>query len=128
MLRGHNAASRGIYFALGIVALLTLWFSLAKLVTEVRETALLIRFFLHAPERTVAWHEIRRAEAVTYSTWYGGWGVRWGPRGMAYTVMGNRGVRVELRNGKELVVGSQRAYELADAINERIALRTSHRE
>jgi hypothetical protein len=120
MLRGHNAASRGMYVALGIALLLTLWFSLAKLVTEVRETALSIRFFLLSPERIIAWREIRRAEAVTYATSYGGWGVRWGPRGMAYTVMGNRGVRIELRNGNDLIIGSRRAYELAKAIGERV--------
>jgi hypothetical protein len=39
---------------------------------------------------------------------------------MAYTVMGNRGVRIELRDGNELIVGSRRAYELADAIAERV--------
>jgi hypothetical protein len=38
----------------------------------------------------------------------------------AYTLSGNIGVRIELRNGEEVLVGSQRYYELASAIAARI--------
>jgi hypothetical protein len=39
---------------------------------------------------------------------------------MAYIVSGNRGVRIELKDGKEVLVGSQKADELARAIADRI--------
>jgi hypothetical protein len=107
--------------AVGSVGLLAIWFLLGSLVTEVRETALSIRFFLLWPEETIPWSDVRQAEAVTYSPMeYHGWGVRWGPEGRVFSVSGNRGVRIQLKGGDSLLVGSQRAYELAQAITERI--------
>ncbi|MHB0915237.1 MAG: hypothetical protein ACYC5A_07095 [Thermoleophilia bacterium] len=48
---------------------------------------------------------------------YGGWGVRWSPwRGWAYNVSGNRGVQLELANGRKLLIGSQNPEELHQAI------------
>jgi len=118
------AHKNGIWVAPGILALLAVWFFLGRLVTEVRETGLSVRFFLLWPEETIPWSEIRRAEAVTFDPiTYRGWGVRWGPEGRAYTVSGNRGVRIELAGGGTLLVGSQRSYELAQAITERIGAR-----
>jgi hypothetical protein len=38
--------------------------------------------------------------------------------GLAYNVSGNRGVQLELVNGKSILIGSQRAGELALAIQE----------
>lgn len=48
---------------------------------------------------------------------YGGWGYRWGRRGSrAYSIRGNRGVQLVLQNGQRILLGSQRAEELASAI------------
>jgi len=119
---GDRLAHKNVlYVAVGSVGLLAIWFLLGRLVTEVRETALSIRFVLFWTEETIPWSEIRQAEAVTYSPMeYRGWGVRWGPEGRVFSVSGNRGVRIQLKSGGSLLVGSQRAYELAQAITERI--------
>lgn len=107
---------------LGFILAFSIWFSQVKLITEVREDVLSIRFFLLWPAREIPWSEIARAEAVTYRPIrdYGGWGVRWGMAGMAYNVSGNRGVSIQLRSGANLLAGSQRAEELAQAIAVRI--------
>lgn len=70
------------------------------------------------PRKTFRFGDIDRAEPVTYRPLlhYGGWGWRWGKGGMAYTMRGNRGVRIHLRNGKTVLVGSQRPEELVAAI------------
>jgi hypothetical protein len=47
---------------------------------------------------------------------YGGWGIRYGSKGKAYNVSGSRGVRLELSNGKRLLIGSQRPEELSEAV------------
>jgi hypothetical protein len=63
--------------------------------------------------------DIAGCEARTYQPIreYGGWGIRWGGRGsVAYNVSGNRGVQLELKNGKRVLLGSQRADEFARAI------------
>ncbi len=47
---------------------------------------------------------------------YGGWGIRYGMKGMAYNVSGNRGVQLEFETGKRLLIGSQRPEELVSQI------------
>lgn len=80
-----------------------------------------IRFFpIHKlsipPARIVS------AEACEYDPIgeFGGWGMKGPPGrwGWCYTVSGRRGVRIELNNRHRLLIGSQRADELAAAINE----------
>jgi hypothetical protein len=68
--------------------------------------------------RTIAPAHIARWEARTYRPIleYGGWGVRFGPRGRAYNVSGDRGVELTLDNGKRVLIGSQRSDDLAAAI------------
>jgi hypothetical protein len=62
-------------------------------------------------------------EALTYRPIkdFGGWGVRWAARGIVYNARGKRGVRMVLASGERVLVGSQRAEDLARAIGERIA-------
>jgi hypothetical protein len=62
---------------------------------------------------------IASAEAVSYRPIreFGGWGYRIGRnRSRAYTVSGDRGVRLRLADGRDLVVGSRRPDELAAAL------------
>ena len=63
---------------------------------------------------------ITRWQAVTYRPLrdFGGWGIRraWNGSIWAYTISGNRGVRLEFTEGKPLLIGSQRAEELAAAL------------
>ncbi len=48
---------------------------------------------------------------------YGGWGVKgWSKDKMAYNVSGDRGVELTLKDGRRIMLGSQRAEELAGAI------------
>ena len=117
---GHYGPSdRVVYLVSGLPALLAPWFSLTSLTTEVRDTELSIRFFLLWPERSVEFSQIREVKAVTMPT--SSLGVRWSVKGIVYRVFGNVGVRIDLKNGQTVFVGSQRAYELADAITERLA-------
>jgi hypothetical protein len=92
-------------------------FEAMRLRTEVRRDGLEIRF---APllRRHIPLEDIAEAYARTYRPVreYGGWGIRWGPGGRAYNVKGNEGVQLVLTNGSRLLIGSQNAGELAEAI------------
>ncbi|MBX6762641.1 MAG: hypothetical protein IRY88_03050 [Rubrobacteraceae bacterium] len=68
--------------------------------------------------RRIPSREIVSWQAVGYRplVGWGGWGIRWRPGGWAYTVFGDRGVRVRLAGGREVLVGSRRPEELAEAI------------
>jgi hypothetical protein len=85
-----------------------------------------VRFIpLHRRFHWFRWEDILSAEAITYLPLrdYGGWGIRFGPKGKAYNVCGNRGVQLTFTNGSRLMIGSQRAEELAAAITGRVTSR-----
>jgi len=108
--------------AFGVTVATFIWFLGIRLVTEVRDDELWIRFYWLRPAHVIKWNEIAKVEAITYRPIrdFGGWGVRWAPRGILYNTRGNRGVRVYLTTGRRVLVGSQRADELAQAINARL--------
>jgi hypothetical protein len=109
--------------------LIVLGFSLAaflllfsmKMTVRVGDEFIYIRFF-PIWKKTIPLAEIVRSEVRTYRPIleYGGWGIRYSPygKGWAYNVSGNQGVQLELVNGKRILIGSQRAEELARAIAE----------
>ena len=88
-----------------------------KMVTEVKNDAIHIRFFPLKRE-VIPFSEIAKCDARQYSPIkeYGGWGIRYGTKGIAYNVSGDRGVQLELTNGKRLLIGSQRSEELTKTI------------
>lgn len=84
--------------------------------TEVRSDSVYIRF--RPVKRRIPLEDIKSVEARTYSPIreYGGWGFRYGRSGKAYNVSGNRGVQLELKSGERILIGSQKAEDLAAAI------------
>lgn len=99
---------------------LLMWF--IRLTVRVVDDELDITFrpFAH---RRVPLAEIETCNALTYRPLLdaGGWGMHYSftGYGWAYNVYGRRGVALRLKNGKRLLVGSQRADELAAALCER---------
>lgn len=88
------------------------------LVTQVTSRELVVRF-RPLTRRAIPLSSIREATARTYSPLreYGGWGVKgWSRRNMAYNISGDRGVQLVLEDGRRVLVGSQRAEELARII------------
>jgi hypothetical protein len=95
------------------------WF--LRLVTEVREDGLYVRFDpIHRSFRHVSSPEIDEVRATTYSqASYGGWhwGIRWSPGGnTVYRLRGNRGVELVLNGNGQVFVGSQSPSELGTAL------------
>lgn len=115
--------------ALAIVGPLVILFSIAmiylflklKLVTEVRDDGLYIRFF-PLSRQIIRYETIEASYVRTYRPLkeFGGWGIRYGRGGKAYNVSGNQGVQLELSGGKRLLIGSRQPQKLTDAIYERI--------
>jgi hypothetical protein len=93
----------------------------ARLQTRLETTALYVRFFpIHMWYQKIGFDEIATVYARTYQPLgeFGGWGIRKGRGGKAYNVSGNQGVQLELKNGKKLLIGSQRSNELAAQLQE----------
>ena len=109
-----------IIIGIGLPALLLS----GKLVTEVRNDGVYVRFSpFHRSFRRIPFRDLQRSEVRTYRPIleYGGWGIRYGRRGKAYNVGGNRGVELELADGSRLMIGSQRSQELWIAIQAKAA-------
>ena len=121
---GNNPAPDGVLLAVLMVHLLItvglIWlFLTVRLTTEVRQDGLHIRFRpFHGRERRI--DGIRSWKARDYQPIgeFGGWGIRRNGRGDgAYNVRGSRGVDLELEGGKRLLIGSQEADRLAEALD-----------
>lgn len=90
-----------------------------RLVTVVTSHELKVRYwFLRTRRINLA--DIVEARAETYEPIreFGGWGIKWSlrDRTTGYTITGNRGVRLTTARGEKLLIGSQRADELLQAI------------
>jgi hypothetical protein len=106
----------GSFFIL-LLAVLTYIFYTMKLITEVRNEGLTLRFH-PLTHQIIPYEHIKTCEVRKYHPIreYGGWGIRYGRKGKAYNVSGTLGVQLELVQGKSLLIGSQRPEELANAI------------
>ncbi len=113
-----------VLVSIGLLLFLTAFsylFYVLKLVVEVRADVLYLRFFPLRPLR-IPYTEIKACAARTYQPLrdYGGWGIRYGPKGKAYNVRGDQGVLLEFAERRPLLIGSQRSEELASRIRERL--------
>jgi hypothetical protein len=92
-------------------------FAVLKIVTEVRDDGLYVRLF-PLPFRHIAWDKIQSHRVRTYHPLleYGGWGIRFGISGKAYSARGNRGVQLVLRSGRRVLIGSQMPESLDAAM------------
>jgi len=106
----------GVFVPIAIAAL----FGLLKLETEVRPDGLYVRYFpFHIHFKRFTADDLSEYYARKYKPIleYGGWGIRYSfGKGKAYNVSGNKGVQLVFKNGKRLLIGSQRAEELEEAI------------
>jgi len=119
---GNKPASDiGMWFiTIGMGIIFPVGFAMMKLVVEVRFDRLYIRFFPFTT-REIMFDEITDFQARLYAPIreYGGWGIRGfstKSHKMAYNTKGNWGVDVELTDGRTVLIGSQKANELEDAL------------
>jgi hypothetical protein len=75
----------------------------------------------HRNETLVRWDELERCYVRIYSPMkeFGGWGVRQSVRkdgGKALNVMGTYGIQLEFRDGKKLLLGTQKPGEAEKAL------------
>lgn len=98
---------------------LPLLFGLVALVLQVTVDEVVVNY-RPFKRRVIPFSDIAQAQVRTYNAVkeYGGWGIKgWSKENVAYNVSGNRGVELTLRSGSRVMLGSQKADELAAAIN-----------
>ena len=108
-----------LVFILVFIFELTLFilFASLNLTTCIDRNGIRYRFFpFQLKFRTLAWEEIEHAEVLKYDPIrdYGGWGIRYGKKGKALNVSGKMGLKLDLKNGKHLLLGTKKEQELKD--------------
>jgi hypothetical protein len=88
-----------------------------RLITEVNGVHILLRY-IPLWRRTLRLDDVASSELVNFRPFrdFGGWGIRRGRSGWAFTVRGTRGVRLTFRSGTPLVIGSQEPERLYQSI------------
>lgn len=63
--------------------------------------------------------EISRIEKINYRPLidFGGWGIRFGKGGIIYNMRGNQAVKLSLKSGKIIYIGTQNPDQLINSIN-----------
>ena len=126
IMRAQSTGETPIGLIIGLITMLTagpallLLFLLLKMETRVDDQRITINFQPFS-KRHISFQDVEQCEARKYRpiAEYGGWGLRWSWNGRAYNVRGNRGVQLVLTGNRRVMIGSQRAEELAATINSR---------
>jgi hypothetical protein len=119
---GNNPMSdNGLIFTFVLTTLLfiglILLFAFARLSTIIDKNGIEYRFFpFQCQYRKISWNDIEKQEVITYKPIreYGGWGIRFGKKGKAFNVAGDKGLQLYLKNGKQILIGTQKDVDLAD--------------
>ena len=110
-------------FALLLVSLIpigiaVLFYTLC-LETEITEQAIRFKFYPLVSSKTIQLEDIHKVYVRKYAPIreFGGWGYRVSLNGTAYNVRGNQGLQLELKNGKKILIGTQKPTELQDLLS-----------
>lgn len=93
---------------------------IASLDTKITTDGVFIKFRpFHRKWILFPFESIQTAESCKYNPIrdYGGWGIRYGFKGKAYNVSGNKGILIKFSEGTHLLIGSQKHLELSSVIN-----------
>jgi hypothetical protein len=101
----------GLIVFLIFMLLFNYFFLTLKLKTTINEVGIKYSFFpFQLKEKTIKWEDVKSIYTRLYNpiTEYGGWGLKHG----AVNVKGNVGIQLELKNGKKLLIGTQKKQEV----------------
>lgn len=107
--------------AVGIILVSILLFY-TRLNTQIKKDGIYLKFFpFHWSYKYYSWDMVDKCYVRTYSPLgeYGGWGIRYGMfgQGMAYNMSGNKGLQLELNNGKKILIGTNKPVELEEVLS-----------
>lgn len=111
----------GAEIATLITLLVTVLFLIMKLETVIKTDEIEVRFFpFHLSFRQYPSNTIESAFVRTYKPLaeYGGWGIRIGFAGKAFNVSGSYGIQLIFKDGRKLLVGTQKQTEASAAISQ----------
>ncbi|MEO8934031.1 MAG: hypothetical protein ABI295_06950 [Xanthomarina sp.] len=97
-------------FIFGIIALF--WF--VRLKTEIDKTEIRVSFFPFV-KKQFKWKDVKTVKLITYR--FVGYGIRkGGSHEVIYNTSGNKGISLELLNGKKYLIGTQKEVEFEELL------------
>ena len=120
-----KSSASEIIISIGTIILASGLIFLFKLSTRIDEKGIHYKFFpFHLKFKTVVWNDIENAYIRTYDaiSEYGGWGIRGGAlwykaKGKAINISGNIGIQLELKDGKKLLIGTNKKEQAQDVLS-----------
>ncbi|HDR8433327.1 TPA: hypothetical protein QC285_003101 [Bacillus cereus] len=119
---GDKPAPNGVLIVMWLffgIAFPVLMLGVLKLIIEVREKGLYVRFVpFHFQYKQYLFKNINHYECITYSPLkrFGGWGIRFNLKNeKAYNINGNKGIELKLQYNT-VVIGTQKSDELKKAL------------
>ncbi len=123
---GTNTSSDfGLILGTVSITLTVVIFRLIQLNTSIDESGIAVRFFPFIKLRNYDWKDIESIEVRHYQPIleFGGWGIRGFRNNRALNISGTYGLQIYFKNGKKLLIGTQKAEELSlliEKLNERL--------
>ncbi len=93
-----------------IVTATCVFIYLIKLKYTISNENIIISFFpFLSNSKIIEYSDIKKISIINYKPLidYGGWGLRYASNKSAYTIKGNKGIYIEMNNGKNLLIGTQ---------------------
>jgi hypothetical protein len=120
---GNNPVPNWALFLIaGFSVLLVVFLYKNVLLTRITDQGIHYQFIpFHHKERIISWSQIKKAYVRVYDPIpeYGGWGLRTidtKGNGIAINMMGKIGLQLELNDGKNILIGTQRGDEVKKVI------------
>lgn len=118
---GGKPASDATLVVIGcLVLFLTIALFSVSLETEIGPDGVSVRFPpFYWQRRKYSWEKISAAYVTEYHPMqdYGGWGIKWGPNGTAFSISGKFGIQLVFKDGRKLLIGTAKPKE-AEAVLE----------
>ncbi len=110
-------SDNGLLFTFGFTILITLLFTSLRLDTLIKKDGIYVRFFpFSLSYGFYSWDTIAKVYVRQYKpiAEFGGWGLRYSMsgKGRALNVSGNMGLQLEFKDGKKLLIGTQKPKEI----------------
>lgn len=107
--------------SLAIMIAITLSFTIFRLDTIIRRDGIYVRFLpFHLKFKHYAWNDLTKSFVREYAALseYGGWGLRVGlsGKGTAWNVSGNKGLQLEFKDGKRLLIGTNQPEQISETL------------
>lgn len=111
----NNATSSSNLSTLFILFLVSILFVVMQMKTVVSQENIQLTYSPFV-WKTINLSDIETIKVINYG-FVGGWGIRfWTSYGTVYNVRGNKGLHIRLKNGKQLVIGTQKPQELEKVV------------